>query len=305
MNDKIISCNFTLHACKNKTLNPEKNDGYNVYINFHTQSNQVYQKKLTIIKEYPEKILSKTPVLDMYSYNGISSSKTNTLLNDKNFSNNKSCKETVAVMEKILQQKNSKHQILFVLDLKDFPNNPNESSYKNIETIKKSEKNFLDLFTGNKNTSKKNALEFKEILTSALCDYVILEGSLKADFIGDNALSKQEKEFLQSKGVGSSSFCQLIEFFMNAFKRGEKVIVKKQHESPTVFSAKTYLKKLNPKALDYEPTNQSRTIYPEDYYDIATQGIYTKAMKNSTLFSVKNIPHENNIIEMITTKPGY
>jgi hypothetical protein len=77
---------------------------------------------------------------------------------------------------------------------------------------------------------------------------------------------------------------------MNAFKRGEKVNLKKELEigdSSNSFTGKNYIKNINDSHPAYQPTTHSVTVYPSCYQKIAEEGIYTQAMRNSSLFSVE------------------
>ena len=312
MNDRIVECDFHVEACQNRKMRTEKEDAYKIYINFYSdeaKAHLVSKRKLTITKEPQTTTLLGDPVYDIYSYNGVSTSKTAQLLNEKNFSLKTihECASTIAVFNALQQNVAVACQILFVLDIKNFPKGIDDRSYTNKRSIETSENKILNFLRGDNTGSSLQAREFRSLLSSSSLSYVLLEGGLKAAVIEDHFLSEAEKNFLQTKGTGCQSFCQIIEFFLNAFKRGEEVTLKTQiPHSETVekrtFNRAPYLKKINEDNPDYQPTNRSHTIYPRAYYEIATQGIYTSSMRSSTFFHTTIIERENQVVEMITVK---
>jgi hypothetical protein len=311
MNDPIVECDFHMEACKNRANRPEKEGGYKVYVNFYSDAQKTHlvsTRKLTITKEPQTPPRSGNPVYDIYSYNGQTGSARKPLLGKQNFSSKKirECLATIAVFNQLQSPIDQACQILFVLDLKQFTENNEHATYANRQSIEASEQEMLNFLSSGNQAASSKAHEFRTLLLSTAINYVILEGGLKAAFLEEDFLSEAEKQFLQTRGTGCVSFCQLIEFFLNAFKRGEEVTLKIGDTNTPVIQKKTYgkapyLKKLNETAPDYVPTEISHTLYPAAYYDIATTGIYTSSMQNSTLFHTKTIEHDHQVVEMITT----
>ena len=307
---KMIECDFKIEACQNKNNRPEKVGAYKIYISFYSddaKQHLISKRKLTITKEPISQANTGKPVYDIYSYNGNSTSKISKLLNDKNFSSEtiEECGATIDVFNQLTQHADMDCQVLFVLDIKNFPQHEQDRSYTNRKSIENSEQNILNFLKSDHPQGSQQAKKFRSLMHSTPLNFVLLEGGLKAAVIEDDFLSDSEKLFLQTKGVGNLSFCQLIEFFLNAFKRGEQVTIKK-HSPTGVVEKKTYdraayLKKIDDSGPEYMPTDISHTIYPLSYYHVATQGIYTTSMSRSTLFHTKTIEYGNQIVEMITT----
>ncbi|MDP3561945.1 MAG: hypothetical protein Q8R83_07195 [Legionellaceae bacterium] len=309
MENKITECDFNIEACQNKSHHPQKLGGYKIYINFYSdeaKQSLVSRRKLTITKEHGLHAKTGSPVYDIYSYNGNSTSKISKLLNDKNFSKEtvEECKATIEAFNKRTQQADMDSQVLFVLDIKNFPKHPHDRSYSDKRSIDESENKILEFLKSDHDKGSQQAKAFRSLLLSTPLQFVILEGGLKAAFIEDNFLSDAEKLFLQTKGVGNLSFCQIIEFFLNAFKRGEQVTVKKYSDSGAIekstYDRTPYIKKLSEKGPDYVPTDISHTIYPLAYNHVATKGIYTTSMAKSTLFHIETIENSDQVVEMKT-----
>lgn len=299
---KIVECGFVVEKCNNQT--GLKQGGYKIHIYFYADAAKtklVSEKKLTITKD-GQRLHSTKPVYDIYSFNASSSSRIKTLLNDKNFSSKtlEECRETIRVYDTL--DHDLMPQVLFVLDVKNFPGHENDCSYTHQGSISTSENNILDFIRFGNESGGPNANTFRNLLLSIHLRYVILEGSLKAAFISDGFLSEDEKSFLQTRGNGNKNFCQLIEFFLTAFKRGEMVTTKKLNKSKTDYHRDSYLKKISDTEPDYTPTDISETIYPSPYHDIAINGSYTSSMKRSTLFDINNREHAGQVVQM-TTKP--
>src|SRR5580704_10782253 len=55
-------------------------------------------------------------------------------------------------------------------------------------------------------------------------DFILFEGSLKANLLKSKIFSEQEALFLQTDPVGKVVFCQFAEFFMNGFKLGHSAL---------------------------------------------------------------------------------
>ncbi len=86
-------------------------------------------------------------------------------------------------------------------------------------------------------------------------DYIILEGSLKADLLGLQIFSEEEADFLQTDPVGKLGFCQCAEFFMNGFKLGHTALGLSVHK---------YVVPIHSNKL-FEPLSNSVVYYPKSY----------------------------------------
>ncbi len=305
---QIVECDFQIAVCQNRQNRSEKIGSYKIYIHFYSDAEKqhlVSRKKLTITKDHPEMPLLGKPVFDVYSYNGVSTSKPSKLLNERNFSTT-TLEECHATLDIFKRTKVSESQVLFVLDLKNFPQHENDKNYSHRSSIEDSEAKLLSFLKIGHAKSSQQANLFREMLFSIPLSYVILEGRLKATFIEDDFFSEAEKIFLQTRGIGCQSFCQIIEFFLNAFKRGESVTCKTNLSSGEIkrktYDRTPYIQKIDETQPDYEPADISHTIYPPAYYEIATQGIYAMSMSRSTLFHTQTTIHPNQVVEMATFK---
>jgi hypothetical protein len=307
INKNIETCSFVLSPCLNKRKDILKIGGYKVRICFYSDLEKqqlISEKKILILPS--KKPVEGKKVYDVFSLNGIASSDVKKLLNEKNIHDFdvSECEKLIEMTKDIFLTAEKNAQTLFVMDLKDFPTKSSESLYANKKgCIKVGEQKFINFLKSGDAKASENAKRFRGSLMNLPVDYVILEGSLKSNFLEAGFLTQPEKDFFQTKGTGSQSFCQFIEFFMNAFKRGEKVILKKNRQSKICFEGEEYIKKISETTLDYQPVGDSITLYPSSYQEIAEKGLYTKAMQNSSLFSLKTITHQpNHYVEMHTTK---
>ncbi|TAL64686.1 MAG: hypothetical protein EPN84_02940 [Legionella sp.] len=179
-------------------------------------------------------------------------------------------------------------QVIMVLDIK-----MKESGYNEKAPITEKEQAFLALF--NQNSSPDYIKELQKLGLQ----YVFLEGSLKADLLNIDFFDCESQEHLKNN---SADFCQMVEFIINAFKRGEQIVIKQNGVEMQTFNASDYIKKISPKVADYQPTNTSITLYPKSYHEIAMQGIYTKAMQASGFFKLSTSTHDASKIVHMTTE---
>lgn len=89
-------------------------------------------------------------------------------------------------------------------------------------------------------------------------DFILFEGSLKADLLRSGLFSAEEISVLQEDSLGRQSFCQCAEFFMNAFKLG--------HTTPG-FPFHKYLVPIDPEK-PFEPLSTSVVFYPKSYEEL-------------------------------------
>lgn len=303
----IQSCDFNLEPLKHNATE-ESHNTYKLNICFYSdleKSNQISSRTVLIRNEL-QATASNVPVCDIYSFNGIGSSKNSKLFSKKNFQMD-TLTDLNATINTFLSEQQSGHiesaQVLFVLDLK-VPDPSDHTNYKLKEVIAAAEEKFLTFLQNETDEQKfthKEALSFKEFLKKAKPQYLIAEGSIKADLIDLNFLSPAEKSFLQTRD-GSSIFCQLIEFMMNAFKRGEEIVIQTNpgNSETVILSRERYFKKIDPNAPDYCPTDKSITFYPRPYKEIALYGIYTQTMQRFGLFNLETKVHEHDVVEMTT-----
>lgn len=307
-------CTFEVIECENKKEKKPKGS-YKVKITFWDENNQTLSvKKITCLANQNLGNETNKEVLDVYSFNGIASKEAKKCLNDKNFTP-EIAKEAqliqTIVQDLIGQDKISKDsQSLIVADFKDFPKTKGSSTYSEEKSIRGAEDHLKNLFQNSTAITTKAstpALEFKNAEKGNL-KHIINEGSLKFDILKTKLFSKEEKDFLQTTGEGSKGFCQFTEFFMNAFKFGDTVQVAikegilpdKKLVEQTIFEGNKYIANID-ETKPYQPANKSTTIYPDSYKEIATKGIYTQAMQNSKVFSVRT-EDQAGIVVMTTTK---
>ncbi|GGI82423.1 hypothetical protein [Legionella impletisoli] len=304
LDSKITAASFEVVKCSNRQNRVEKEYAYKVKISFLNHTGAVVSTSKMLIKPEIGLTLSDKPVIDVYSYNGITGK---TLFHSQNFSNgvSKECQKTT---EAAKQYSNKDGQVLFVLDIKDEPQETNARSYKDKGGIIATEQAFVTYLQEEKvpdGSEFKHARTFKKHLMKASPDYLMLEGRLKAEII--QHFTSEQQTFMQTKGEGVSVFCQLTEFLLNAFKRGETANFKSRHQTSlnitrTSYSRHDFFIKLNPEAPDYQPTNDSTTIYPPFYTKIATQGMYTQAMQQSGFFKLSLRSESNGVVHMNTSR---
>ncbi|KTC64745.1 Uncharacterised protein (plasmid) [Legionella adelaidensis] len=281
---------FQVEPCKNKTQKLEKVDAYKVALLTESSEPDLFWGTKLKFFPKPHSIDEATSVVDIYSLNYEVSMQENSSLVDK-----RKVKKINRDLSSLtcMPPSSAKHihaQVVLVLDIKT-----KEEGYNNKGIIQTKEQEFLSLF------NQTPSISFIDTLQKAGLQYVILEGSLKADLLGKNLFEETHEKHLQST---SEDFCQLVEFMINAFKRGETVVIKnKSHGVEYTFNAADYLKKISPDMPDYQPANMSVTVYPKQYYSIATQGTYTKAMQASGLFKLSTVANdETGIVQMTTEK---
>ena len=122
----------------------------------------------------------------------------------------------------------------------------------------KAEKTVLEFFKAKgKYEHSKSPNQFKNLFAqhNHKLDYIIFEGSLKADLLKSKIFSEQEAAFLQTDPIGKQVFCQCAEFFMNAFKLGSK--------APGIDVHKYVIPVNSDKA--FEPLTNSVVLFPKSY----------------------------------------
>lgn len=278
---------FEVKPCENKNNKLEKKNAYKVGLLSGFQS---WTTKLKFLPTQEKQ--AQAVVVDIYSLNYELSLGQSTSFTD-NKKNKKIIKELNNIPKEFYDSQQIQNaQILLVLDIKT-----KEQGYCNKEAIEAKELEFLSLF------HEENKLNFIQEFANAGLQYILMEGSLKADLLEKGLFETTNEEHLKSK---TADFCQLVEFMINAFKRGETVVVKNKHNGKKeVFNAADYVKKVAEHLPEYQPSHVSHTIYPKQYHYIATQGIYTKAMRDSGLFKIANaIDDKTGIVQMKTEKMG-
>lgn len=274
----------------NKYSSAEKKNTYKVkFFSDETaqHNHQTWPTKLKLISTH-ESAISKQSVIDIYSLNcDLPVSSGTTLLNKGKAK--KINKELCTIPREFYEHdKPEPSQVMMVLDIKI-----KEHGYDNKEAIASKEAAFLALFSQEK--PPVYILKFQ----SMGLQYIFMEGSIKADLLGNHFFNDEDEHHLKTH---SADFCQLVEFLINALKRGESVTIKKEGMTLHHFKAEDYIKKISPGIADYQPAHTSYTIYPNQYYDIATQGSYTKAMQASGLFKVSTASHESSKIVLMQTE---
>ncbi|KTD23024.1 hypothetical protein [Legionella londiniensis] len=279
---------FMVSAYQNKHNQSDKKNAYKVKLLFNAEKEQAIDElcsvKLKFIPDNP--VQPSGTVVDIYSLNWEASVEKKHQFSDKRKSK-QILKEINSIPKNHLTLSS---QMLLVLDIKT-----KECGYDNLEAIKSLEEEFLALF------SERNPPPYIQQLKTIGLQFVFLEGKLKADLLAQKLFHPSQEKHLKSS---SSDFCQLVEFIINAFKRGEKAIVHNQETGQThTFVAEEYLKKTSPELTDFKPSKVSYTVYPPFYYAIATKGSYTKAMQQSGLFKINNeLSNESDVVLMKTEK---
>ena len=86
-------------------------------------------------------------------------------------------------------------------------------------------------------------------------DFILLEGSLKADLLRSKIFSDQEAAFLQADPAGKKAFCQFAEFFMNGFKLGHTALGLSLHQ---------YIVPID-RERSFVPLKNSFVFFPKSY----------------------------------------
>lgn len=281
---------FKVMPAKNKQAKPEKKEAYNVSF-FDSSESQTWSTKLQAIPSAATPS-PKLKVVDIYSLNLSFPSEAK---KSSSFIDAKTAKKIAAALKKIPavfthKNENQQQQVLLVADIK-----MTEQGYTDKAAIAAKENEFLSLF---QSTVKPNYIQ---LLLNLGVHYVFMEGSLKADLLGKNLFSDINEAHLKATSV---DFCQLVEFMINAFKRGEDVTIKNKETGKLhLFTASAYIKKIDAQIPEYQPAQLSYTIYPAQYHNIAMEGSYTKAMQQSGIFKITTTPGiDSKIVEMKTEK---
>lgn len=125
----------------------------------------------------------------------------------------------------------------------------------------KAEKVALEFFKRKESDScSKTANQIKKLFSShdRYLDYILLEGSLKADLLKSGIFSKEETAFLQEGPAGGKALCQIVEFVMNALKLGHTV---------WGLSADQYIVPIDPDK-PFTPLSNSVVFFPKRYGDL-------------------------------------
>ncbi len=177
--------------------------------------------------------------------------------------------------------------LLWVLDLK----HP-QTGYCNSNPIKKNEEEIYQFFKAGLANSKASAPSKKlhGIFQQKLpMDFMLCEGSLKVELLSKGGFTDQEAAYFHTHS-GGLDFCQLTEFFMNAFKLGH--VAKAQAGS---INGNAFIYSLSEKP--FEPSKISTVFYPPFYKEIyALDGQFAKTL--GTVFSVSG---GLNLLTEITT----
>ncbi len=158
-------------------------------------------------------------------------------------------KDTKAVKKAVELLPDDRPPTILTLDLKD-----------KLEGYSASCKEEIRLKENQIITSMKTKKVFKDHI-----DFMLHEGSLKADLLQAGLFSEKECAFLNSP-AGAMPFCQIAEYFMNGFKLGACAKI-----HGVVFSAKQYITPVSERFSEFLPVKQSIVLYPEEYQKLYSQ----------------------------------
>lgn len=290
------------------TIKPSKHlDQYAVKILFFDHKKHkipqsthfLWQKKWKITPAKAGSLADGGVVHDIYSFNGVIDATRHVkgvgFWQSYDFSSDLQSLQHIA--QYIPLQKQA--QVVFVLDLKCVKNDL--KGYFDARLIHEYEQAFVTFINHNP------ANLFVQQLLAMGLQYVFFEGGIKATLINSAFFSEEEKQFFQADAEGCKDFCQIAEFIINAFKRGEQVTLKHPKTLETLtLSPNDYLVKIHPDIPEFKPTQNTITFYPACYKEIATKGRYTQAMQAATgLFRCNTHVMPDDVVVMHTNGAGY
>jgi len=276
MSDAVISKSAFI-------LEPKKEGAYELQIQFLGSHDDLISTRNFIFTPQGPKATSKEEgkvsfestlqgdeLLDVYSQNGECSSPEKIL---KNLFSKRDIQDASAAGS-VLKTSGFKGPTILVLDLKD--HDPTKG-YKERTTIEKCEDVVCEFFKRKALEGPAKAVQFKSTLTP---DFVLCEGRLKVDLLKCGGFTASEIEYFHTRS-GATSLCQTAEFFMNAFKFGEKAVGEKGE-----LLAERYIVPVSGRFSSFQPCTTSTVLYPPPYAKIyAVDGVYAKTI--GTVFNVK------------------
>ena len=163
-------------------------------------------------------------------------------------------------------------QVVAVIDFRN-----SGGGYANKDVIQTAEETVFKYLHDESTEETSTIAKARKIFHESDVQFVIREGSLKADLIRSGSFSPDEIEFFFDRR-GGQYLCQTTEFFMNAIKFG--------HIPTSIggWSPQDYLYPLSDEAC-FQPYSRSIVVYPPSYHDMALRGAYSSAMRTSRVFS--------------------
>jgi len=175
---------------------------------------------------------------------------------------------------------------LMVIDFKD-----SSITYSDRDEISENEASFAKFLKEplSKKASPAQAAAHRVIRESSRINFIINEGTLKADLL-KNTFKDQQRAFFQ-KQKNYALFCQLCELMMNAFKQGQEVVVDSYQYLPNDYivslSSSVSSLVIDKKNLPVSPVLQ--TYYPKVYKETySNKSEYYNIIKNISEVSYHN-----------------
>ncbi len=256
------------------SLNPLTDQSYDLNIQFLNDQDTIVSK---ITFTFLQAGKGKDTLWDVFTKNGHCKSSLLEHLFDKK-------DEKAAIQASVaLKAAPPSGPVVFVLDLQE-PHTHYSPCHNCTETIAKCEEIVCRYFQSQcksaADSTLKRAKKMHALFHSSLpVDFILCEGSLKMDILKDGGFTEREKAFFQSK-TGAIAFCQLTEFFMNAFKFGQITM-----GSTIRFSAERYLHPISNRFAAFQACQISTVLYPSLYKTIySPSSEFAKAL--SAVFSV-------------------
>lgn len=267
-------------------LKPLNENAYNLIINFKEQSGASNKRKFTFKQQSS---VEEGVILDVFTKNGKCQ---NSLL--AQLFNQREVKEAKNSSIQAKKMNSSFSSTVAVFDLKT----ASQGYLPCLEQpIAQSESVVCEFFKQEtfKGTNSKKAKEIYTIFKNQLpLDFIICEGSLKSDLLQHGGFSDREIEYLNSSS-GSTSFCQLAEFFMNAFKLGQSSISSAVYE----FNAQNYIKPIQ--TASFKPQRESQVFYSSLYQELySPSGQFASTLK--PIFSVSGNYFADTQITLLTVE---
>jgi hypothetical protein len=169
--------------------------------------------------------------------------------------------------------------LVAVFDLKD-PNQGYLSCYNfDASSIEKCEDVVCEFFKGKYPEIPKEASEIYHFAKNELpLDFLIQEGTLKKNILQKGGFTEQQVEYLNANhGKGAIAFCQLAEFFMNAFKTGQET-----KNGGDLFQAQSFIKPISSRFDVFYPCSTSIVYYPSLYKKIySPEGAFAQTLSHA------------------------
>src|SRR5690348_1913727 len=256
MSTNIFSSSFQLTSLHESA--------YQLKVNFLSEKGAVVDgKEFTFVQDfYPE----AEKICDVFTKNGTC----NASILKKLFSN----KDVAQAEQSAVCFSTPPKALLWVLDLKD-----PKSGYSNSHPIKKNEEEVYQFFKADKvnSTASSPSKKLYEIFhRNVPMGFMICEGSLKADLLSKGGFTDPEVAYFNTH-EGGLDFCQMAEFFMNAFKLGQE-----GKGQAGFLKGSSFIYPLSEKP--FQPSKVSTVLYPPFYKQIyAVDGQFAKTL--GTVFS--------------------